>query len=636
MAEMIPDKMPKRASAGEKRLFALLQHLPDPYLVYYESIIEDRYPDFVVICPDLGLLIIEVKGWRAGDILAVDPSTVLIKEFGKEIRHPHPVKQAKEYMISLINRCRQEDWDRYILRKDSNSKTRFIFPFGHFVLFPYIGSQHFSKEGRGILSKTFSPKRVVYKEKFDDWDKRINNPDSLIEELKKYFTPFWPIKKLTPLQQKIVRTIIHPEILIQKPTQTEHQNLSQNEDGTQLKILDLKQEQNARSIGSGHRIIYGVAGSGKTILLIARARLLYKGDPENEILILCYNLTLSSYLRAALSDCPNINIFHFDGWAKSNGITRKYGQDKETDAQLGERLLSNLHNGMAPDCRRYDVVLIDESQDFEPIWFRCVLEAMKEPEDGDLVIVGDGNQGLYSRHRIRWSELGINARGRTISAKFDLDKNYRNTRQIISLAKVFVAEQTDKADIEAHFEEDTIRSLVVDPEKCIRTGPSPVLLQAQDKHDELTQCTPILRSLLSGHWFGQSIAPLKPSDIAIFYPRLSKRMESTFRMFIDSLNQYVAPTTWLSDKSNPQARIQIADPTIKIQTIHSAKGLQYKAVYVLWADDLPSGFEDTDEQVERQLFYVALTRAEDYLIVSYSGPSTFIEAIKRTNLVARH
>jgi superfamily I DNA and RNA helicase len=38
-------------------------------------------------------------------------------------------------------------------------------------------------------------------------------------------------------------------------------------------VLDRRQENNARKIGEGHRIIYGVAGSGKTVLLIARATL---------------------------------------------------------------------------------------------------------------------------------------------------------------------------------------------------------------------------------------------------------------------------------------------------------------------------------------------------------------------------
>ena len=70
MADLIPDRIPQNASQGEKRLFSILQRLPDDYIAYYEPIINNRFPDFVVVCPDLGLMVIEVKGWYAGNIVA--------------------------------------------------------------------------------------------------------------------------------------------------------------------------------------------------------------------------------------------------------------------------------------------------------------------------------------------------------------------------------------------------------------------------------------------------------------------------------------------------------------------------------------------------------------------------------------
>jgi hypothetical protein len=64
MAETIPDRLPATASAGEGRVFAALQRLPDNCIVYYEPVVGARYPDFLVLIPDLGLLVIEVKGWN--------------------------------------------------------------------------------------------------------------------------------------------------------------------------------------------------------------------------------------------------------------------------------------------------------------------------------------------------------------------------------------------------------------------------------------------------------------------------------------------------------------------------------------------------------------------------------------------
>ena len=62
--------------------------------------------------------------------------------------------------------------------------------------------------------------------------------------------------------------------------------------------------------------------------------------------------------------------------------------------------------------------------------------------------------------------------------------------------------------------------------------------------------------------------------------------------------------------SSCAARARVTESGVKLQTIHSAKGLQYRAVILLWADLL---------NAERRLLYVGLTRAEDLLAVLWSG-----------------
>ena len=51
-------------------------------------------------------------------------------------------------------------------------------------------------------------------------------------------------------------------------------------------------------------------------------------------------------------------------------------------------------------------------------------------------------------------------------------------------------------------------------------------------------------------------------------------------------------------------------------------------VILLWADQLPSGFENQDEATESRLLYVALTRPEDLLIMTASQPSAFVQQIE--------
>jgi superfamily I DNA/RNA helicase len=51
----------------------------------------------------------------------------------------------------------------------------------------------------------------------------------------------------------------------------------------------------------------------------------------------------------------------------------------------------------------------------------------------------------------------------------------------------------------------------------------------------------------------------------------------------------------------------------------------------MWADLLPRVFfKDCNEQEERRFVYVALTRASDFLAITYSRPSRFIDEIRQS------
>jgi DNA helicase-2/ATP-dependent DNA helicase PcrA len=72
------------------------------------------------------------------------------------------------------------------------------------------------------------------------------------------------------------------------------------------------------------------------------------------------------------------------------------------------------------------------------------------------------------------------------------------------------------------------------------------------------------------------------------------------------------------DKSEPD------DEKVTLSSIHQAKGLEWKAVFLIWLVDgqFPNGrVLDADDpdliEEERRLFYVALTRAKDELYLSY-------------------
>jgi excinuclease UvrABC helicase subunit UvrB len=72
--------------------------------------------------------------------------------------------------------------------------------------------------------------------------------------------------------------------------------------------------------GLGHHVVFGVAGSGKTVLLLARARLIAGRDPAKKVLVLSYNKALADLLAAQL-DKPGlrgVEVRHFHSWSARN------------------------------------------------------------------------------------------------------------------------------------------------------------------------------------------------------------------------------------------------------------------------------------------------------------------------------
>jgi hypothetical protein len=63
---------------------------------------------------------------------------------------------------------------------------------------------------------------------------------------------------------------------------------------------------------------------------------------------------------------------------------------------------------------------------------------------------------------------------------------------------------------------------------------------------------------------------------------------------------------------------------VKILPMHSARGL-LRIVLLLWVAQLPSPFKSREGGIDRGPLYVAMTRAEDILVILHSGSSSYVE-----------
>jgi len=615
LAEFIPDRLPSNASRGEERTFAILKKLPDDYLVYYEPNIDDLHPDFIVIAPDLGVIIIEVKGWYLDDIIKGDNAGVTINYNNLLTREVHPLEQARNYQWRLATVCKKSPMRSMLLQKEGKYQNRFIFPFCHFAVLSNISQDNILRRKDVDISSIFKMDHTLFRNELVALENASS--EEIRNTLLRFFKPFWHITPLTSQQVDVLRSIIHPEIIL---SYLPLKSLTRDEAEKcfDLVVLDRRQENNARKIGEGHRIVYGVAGSGKTVLLISRAKWLHDREPHAKILLLCYNVVLSVYLKHVLKEYPRINVFHFDGWVKHNGIQPRREDPStgklEEDPVLGSRLLEHLRNH-AGDARKYDAILLDEAQDFPPVWFSCILEALNDPLDGDLLVVCDGNQGIRMIDSVSWKSLGIKAVGRTIHSVFDLDRNYRNTKEILRLAAHFTMKNVKE-------NEDSISIVTVDPSQAIRRGPRPGLYSCKNRDEECQKIITLVRQFLAGKVsFKESTITVLPEEIGILYLKKPHKDSEVFKNFLKDLAHF-APVTWLNE--DYYSRMKVFEKTIKVQTVASAKGLQYKVVFVMWADLFePHAPADTD--IQQRYLYVAMTRASDVLIITHSQTNEFIE-----------
>ena len=123
-----------------------------------------------------------------------------------------------------------------------------------------------------------------------------------------------------------------------------------------IKVMDLQQEQLARNLGSGHRVIHGVAGSGKTLILAYRCQ--HLAQANQTALVLCFNVALAAKLRSLIVK-ENLNalvtVRHFHGWCldtlKRYGVprpdARRY-RGAEYIAQLERTVIDAVEAGRIP------------------------------------------------------------------------------------------------------------------------------------------------------------------------------------------------------------------------------------------------------------------------------------------------
>ncbi|MBK8304742.1 MAG: DEAD/DEAH box helicase [Chloracidobacterium sp.] len=293
--------------------------------------------------------------------------------------------------------------------------------------------------------------------------------------------------------------------------------------------------------------------------------------------------------------------------SKREVLWRIFEQARNELADRGFVTLSEMFGRLAEempdDNHRYDLAVIDEAQDLNPAQLRF-LAALAGKRQNGLFFAGDLGQRIFQQ-AFSWRSLGVDVRGRSRTLKV----NYRTSHQIRTRADRLLGQEF--ADVDGNID---VRQGTV----SVFDGPQPGIEILGSHKDEIERVAEWLRDL-----FSKGIAP---DEVGIFV-----RSKNELDRAQQAIEQSGASS---SDLSHLLAK---TSGSVSVGTMHLAKGLEFKAVVVMACDDeiipsqerISSVADESDLRevydTERQLLYVACTRARDFLLVTSGDvPSEFL------------
>lgn len=456
--------------------------------------------------------------------------------------------------------------------------------------------------------------------------------------------------------------------------------------GTQREVLALEPK--------GHTVILGAAGSGKTTMALLLAEKLSNLQSSPKILVVTFNRALVAYMNAIQSFKKGVvveNFHHFClGYLKSQGkktddviigeeeknniindivvskrkecsgestflrpistfieeilFLERFGissleQYKEME-RIGradtyisrenrhwfyevyelyqkrryeegylydwDDLAISVYNALLTDSseRRYTHVIVDEGQDFSPMMLKALIKAV--PAEGSFTFFGDIAQQIYG-NALSWKASGIDAK-----KIWRFENNYRNPVEIAQFAQ----------DILKHPKwEKKGEEYVVPRFEGPAAGIKPILIKYSNKHNEFVEISKLLKNR-----GGRNVIVVKNRQIARDFLRELKNND-------------------ISAKEIKKENSSSIEDGVYVTTFYSVKGLEFDNVFIPFLNegDYPDQkkLEDSENKEKvysnaLKLLYVAVTRAKQSVVMSYSATLTELFPHDSPNYIKRN
>lgn len=388
MAHLIPPiRLDEIAVKSERDVaHSLIEKLPSECTVYHSfpwlrlerneyrpenQVLQEGEADFLIIWPDRGILVLEVKGGK----IRFNHDTIQwysTNYYGKEFQIKDPFKQASKNLHAI----------EAIIKKKVYSNQPLPFAYGYAVCFPDLVYKGGSAPGS-------DPNIVI---DLSDFLTNSSFSDSIANALNKWNRTASP-RPITKEDKRQIERAISPEFklvaLMSRQISNQEEQLVRLTD-EQHRVLEFCQHNKRVAIE-------GVAGSGKTLLALSQAR--FYAEQGLSTLLLSYNKALANWLRENIPDELKelIQVNHFHGLVAE--LCRQCGQafNPNNSAEFwsveAADLLSNAL-AVLPGFR-FDALVVDEAQDFLPEWWLVLDELNRDGSEGPLFVFYDPRQVLF-------------------------------------------------------------------------------------------------------------------------------------------------------------------------------------------------------------------------------------------------
>lgn len=354
----------------------LLDNLDNTYEIYFQPYINGDNPDLAIMRKGSGVLLIEVKDWNLKHYYCDESTKWRLREKKKKDSFlKSPLSQVENYKSNLFTLHIEELYLRSIKTKNNWATVNCA------VYFHNATEQQLSD----FILADFQENQYRGYRKFVSYFGLLGSDSLTPNKLKTLLTKFWLNKKSyyfdTVLYNSLRRYLKAP--------------VHQLEDG--IKINYTKAQQKLITSNSRPRQkIKGVAGSGKTLVLAKRAVNAHKRT-KSRVLILTYNLSLINYIHDRISDVRDEFYWRFFYITNYHQFFKTQANNYNLEiSSLGDWQDTSFFEPVKDIILTYDVVLIDEIQDYRQDWIDLIVKYFIH-KDTEFVVFGDEKQNIYDR-----------------------------------------------------------------------------------------------------------------------------------------------------------------------------------------------------------------------------------------------